>query len=100
MALVMPEGALADLGCGQVLADHVGEEMIDLPGLMPRTRPLDALALDLLCGDALGPCQRPMKMSVGTGPADPPVAPFSATIFDDEFLGSARVCAPDHTTAA
>src|SRR5262245_54522486 len=100
IALVIPEGALADLGRGQVLADHVGEEMVDLPSLVPRTRPLESLALDFLGGDALGSCQRSVKMAVRTGPADPPVAPLSTPVFLQELLGSARVCTPDHATAA
>src|SRR5262249_61936478 len=74
VALVVAKGPLARLRRGQILLDHVGDEVVDGPGPTSRARPLQPLALDLLGGDALGSHQRPMEMAMRAGPADPPVA--------------------------
>src|SRR5262249_36710717 len=80
VTLVIPEGALARLRRGQVLLDHVGDEVVDGPGLASRAWPLQSLALDLLRGEALRSHQRPMEMAMRAGPADPPVADLALTI--------------------
>src|SRR5215510_4437234 len=64
------------------------------------TRALEAFALGLLAGEALGAYLFPMKMPMRTRPPNPPVTPFTLAVRPPLILSAARIGPPEHATTA